>query len=511
LNELTGQTRFGKSHAAVWLLSWAALLLIFWPTAAVIVDLWQKSDTYAHAFLVFPIVAWLVWRVRGQLAVAPVKPVRWLLLPFVAALVAWLLSEAATVGVVGHFALATLLVLAVPALFGWAVARVVAFPLAFVYFAVPFGDALMPLLMEWTADVTVWALRITGVPVYREGLQFLIPTGSWSVVEACSGLRYLIASLMVGSLFAYLNYSSTKKRVLFFAASIVVPILANWARAYLIVMIGHLSSNKLAAGVDHLVYGWLFFGLVIGVMFVVGARFADAAEAPITGTLDAGRLQTGVIVMTVALLALGGGGRGVALQMDAAVVAAPARVNAPPAQQGWQAVDGVKLPWLPGFRNPAATAEAAYRQDGSTVHVWMGYYRQQGNDSKLVTSVNRVVRSSQEDPDWAVSAQGSLPRFDDALPGVRTTDVRAAAGLGQEQGVRLRTWRLYWVDGRWVSGDIEAKLWQVVARLRGRGDDGAVVLLATPMSESADRVLEKFARAHLAALDRNLASTRDTR
>jgi EpsI family protein len=365
--------------------------------------------------------------------------------------------------------------------------------------------------MEWTADVTVWALRITGVPVYREGLQFLIPTGSWSVVEACSGLRYLIASLMVGSLFAYLNYSSTKKRVLFFAASIVVPILANWARAYLIVMIGHLSSNKLAAGVDHLVYGWLFFGLVIGVMFVVGARFADAAEAPITGTLDAGRLQTGVIVMTVALLALGGGGRGVALQMDAAVVAAPARVNAPPAQQGWQAVDGVKLPWLPGFRNPAATAEAAYRQDGSTVHVWMGYYRQQGNDSKLVTSVNRVVRSSQEDPDWAVSAQGSLPRFDDALPGVRTTDVRAAAGLGQEQGVRLRTWRLYWVDGRWVSGDIEAKLWQVVARLRGRGDDGAVVLLATPMSESADRVLEKFARAHLAALDRNLASTRDTR
>jgi hypothetical protein len=69
LNELTGQTRFGKSHAAVWLLSWAALLLIFWPTAAVIVDLWRKSDTYAHAFLVFPIVAWLVWR---ALAVAPV-------------------------------------------------------------------------------------------------------------------------------------------------------------------------------------------------------------------------------------------------------------------------------------------------------------------------------------------------------------------------------------------------------------------------------------------------------
>jgi len=39
-----------------------------------------------------------------------------------------------------------------------------------------------------------------------------------------------------------------------------VPIIANWLRAYMIVMIGHLSGNKLAVGVDHLIYGWLFFG-----------------------------------------------------------------------------------------------------------------------------------------------------------------------------------------------------------------------------------------------------------
>jgi hypothetical protein len=45
-----------------------------------------------------------------------------------------------------------------------------------------------------------------GHPGLPRGLQFVIPSGSWSVIEACSGVRYLIASFMVGALFAYLNY-----------------------------------------------------------------------------------------------------------------------------------------------------------------------------------------------------------------------------------------------------------------------------------------------------------------
>jgi Transmembrane exosortase (Exosortase_EpsH). len=43
----------------------------------------------------------------------------------------------------------------------------------------------------------------------------------------------------------------------------------------MIVMLGHYSGNTIATGVDHLVYGWLFFGIVIGVMFLIGARWVD--------------------------------------------------------------------------------------------------------------------------------------------------------------------------------------------------------------------------------------------
>ena len=139
----------------------------------------------------------------------------------------------------------------------------------------PLGEVLVPTLMDWTATFTVAALRASGVPVYQEGNFLVIPSGMWSIVEACSGLRYLIASLMVGCLYAYLSYRSPGRRVAFIAASLVLPIFANWLRAYMIVMLGHLSNNRLAVGVDHLIYGWIFFGLVMVLLLWIGSRWRE--------------------------------------------------------------------------------------------------------------------------------------------------------------------------------------------------------------------------------------------
>ena len=91
---------------------------------------------------------------------------------------------------------------------------------------------------SWTGRPISPCLRcaLTGIPVYREGLQFVIPSGTWSVVEACSGIRYLIASFTVGSLFAYLSYRSLHQAAASSSACpLLVPLVANWLRAYMIV------------------------------------------------------------------------------------------------------------------------------------------------------------------------------------------------------------------------------------------------------------------------------------
>ncbi len=109
--------------------------------------------------------------------------------------------------------------------------------------------------MEWTADVTVGALRVTGIPVYREGNYFILPSGAWSVVEACSGVRYLIAAFMIGCIFAWLHYRASSKRILFVCLALAVALVSNWLRAYTIVLLGHLSNNRLGTGVDHNMVG----------------------------------------------------------------------------------------------------------------------------------------------------------------------------------------------------------------------------------------------------------------
>ncbi|MDP2004488.1 MAG: exosortase A, partial [Rubrivivax sp.] len=223
-----------------------ALLLLYRDTFGAMAAIWMRSDTFAHAVLVPPITLWLVWRQRAALRPYVPTPAPWMLLPMALTAGVWLLGDLAGVNAVTQLCVTALLVMAVPAVLGLAITRQIAFPLAFLFFMVPIGEFLMPVMMDRTADFTVAALRLSGVPVFREGLNFVIPSGSWSVVEACSGVRYLIASFMVGTLFAYLNYSSPRRRLLFAVVAVLVPVVANWLRAYMIVMLGHLSGNTLA-------------------------------------------------------------------------------------------------------------------------------------------------------------------------------------------------------------------------------------------------------------------------
>ncbi len=252
-----GLTR--RALVAGLLLAAAALLLWYGETAWSIGLIWERAPTFPR----LPgaaLVGYLIWRRRAELLALPVQPA-WSVLPLLALTAfAWVLGNLGGVLGLSQFALVAMLPLLVWLAAGHRIAWAILFPLAFTLFAVPLGEFIVPVLMEGTATATVSALRASGIPVFREGMHFVIPSGSWSVIDACSGIRYLIASIMVGSLFAYLAYRSAFKRVLFTSVAIVVPILANWLRAYLIVMIAHLSDNRLATGVDHIWLGWGIYG-----------------------------------------------------------------------------------------------------------------------------------------------------------------------------------------------------------------------------------------------------------
>ena len=492
------------------------ILLLYLDTGITMVGIWSRSDTFAHAFLVPPISAWLIWRGRDRLVGLSPRPALIWLVPLALAALVWFLGDLVSVNAVTQFTLVFMLVVSVPLVLGWPATRAMLFPLLFLFFCVPVGEFLLPMLMEATADFTVAALRFSGIPVYREGLQFVIPSGHWSVVEACSGVRYLIASLMVGSLFAYLNYQSMGRRLIFVGVSIVVPILANWIRAYIIVMLGHLSNNRIATGVDHLVYGWVFFGVVITIMFMIGARWAepDRALVPRDPTLPAASasgLGAGLYVAVPVALAV------LALPTLAAMVlhqqvtqGAVQLVGPASGTAGWSAAPAPE-DWRPKFESASARQDFAYRRDGQTVGVHVAYYRGQGPDRKLVSSQNMLVSSM--DPIWnSVGSTRHEVTIDGTPMAWRQTHLIGRTGNAGSLSKHYTVWQAYWVDGQLVAGDIQAKLRGAQGLLAGRGDDSAAVLLyvaADPVQGAA--VLQEFSAANLPALLKGLEQARQAR
>lgn len=501
----------------------AAILLLYRETAVAMVGIWWRSETFAHAFLVVPITLWLVWRKREQLAALTPRAQPLVLLPLLAVAVVWFLSDLVVVNAASQFAFVAMLVLAVPAVLGFEVALTILFPLLFLFFAVPFGEFVVPTMMELTADFTVSALRATGVPVFREGQHFIIPSGSWSVIDECSGVRYLMASFMVGTLFAYLNYRSYVRRAIFMLLSILVPILANWLRAYIIVMLAHLSDNRIATGVDHILYGWVFFGAIIFILYIVGARWSQPDEVPATaGTLDkmrslggAGSASTRVMLATAlgAVVIATLPPLAVAALQRAEGTAAAATVDLPMRlADGWSAEGAQIASWSPMFGEPSAAATQAYAGPAGTVGVHLAYYRGQSEGSKVVSSQNMLV--GMRDREWSFPVVG-----DDrtVAVGPHPITVRTAEILGQPQAGEHRphlvVWRVYWIDGRFIAGDVAAKVAGVLARLRGRGDEGAAIVLYADEDTVAasNAALEAFVQANLGSLNALLQRTHDTR
>lgn len=483
------------------------LLLLLWQyrsTFTTMVGIWERSGTFAHAFLVPPIALWLVWRQRERLARLEPQPLPWMLLPLALCGLGWLVGEVAGVNALTQFAATALLVLAVPALLGRAVARALFFPLCFLFFMVPFGEFVMPTMMDWTADVTVLTLRGIGIPVYREGLQFVIPTGTWSVVEACSGVRYLIASFMVGTLFAYLNYNSTKRRVAFVLFSLAVPVVANWGRAVMIVLLGHYSGNKLAVGVNHLIYGWVFFGVVIGFMFLVGARWSEPEIAlPPPSAADAARatprrapLQWWVAA-AVALVLSAPPMLAYRLQHAEAPGLATLRL---PELAGAPADDGARPLHKPAFENPRAEATRVYGQGHQAVTVHVAYYRQQTYGRKLVNSQNTLVTS--EDKHWRRTASGStVVSHEGRAQALRTAELRSGSLAGVAGGQLLQVRQVYWVNGHLTTSDHIAALLGVAGQLSGRGDDAAAITFyMAGAGRDTQAALDSFVAAHLGTL-----------
>jgi exosortase A len=488
----------------------ASILLAYAGTFASMVRVWSTSETFLHGFIIAPVSLWLIWSRRHVLAAMQPQPDRWGFVALGTLGFTWLLATLADVQVVRHFAVVSMIPAALWTVTGRRMVASIGFPLAFLMLAVPFGEAFIPTLIDITANATVWALQLTGIPVYREGNSFAIPSGNWSVVEACSGVRYLIASITLGSLYAYLTYRSLTRRLAFMAVSVLLPIVANSVRAYLIVMIGHLSDMTLAVGVDHLIYGWIFFGLVMMLLFWIGTIWredtddnsspvavpqaaAPAADMKAVMSVAAGSLVIMLVWPAWAKLAMpdvqvvqGSKAGQVSQPGQRSPSSASTPLDFPEHMKQWQR-KGVESAWKPIYGGEPLTTQGVFRSGGREASIHLAHYPVQVAGSGLVMFGNALVK--EEDTQWHATKEERRS----VSTGNVNIDVRQTSIYGP--GVKLLVWRWYQMNNTTYASPYMLKAALALNRLTGRPTAGSEIVIHAPFQdrpEEAEANLKAF-------------------
>lgn len=451
---------------------------LYWQTAAEMAAIWWRSETYAHGMLVGPIVLYMLWGRRTELARVAPQPGYAGLGLLVALALGWFVADSAGVGVGRQLCLVAMVPALVWTLGGRAVVAAATFPLAYLFFAVPVGESLVAPLQDFTAAFTVRAVRLSGIPVYAEGWYLMLPSGVFHVAEACSGIRYLIASLALGCLYAYLTYRSPWRRLVFIACAAVVPVVANGLRAFGIVMIAHLTKMEYATGVDHLIYGWLFFGLVIGLMFWIGRYWEEDTRPPLRGQADVAADLRPVPVWPVcalALLVLALGPLGAWRTMALSVPAVPPLTA--PAVAGWQGPQTTE--WKTSYTAAARELAALYTDgSGHELRLWVAAYPGGREGSRMISSIHLPYL-----PGTWVQGADRVRRVATAAGEFEIYEIPIIAGER-----RLTVWTWYSVGGHRTVSPIVGKVWQAWNALAGNPAPGLVFALVTDGSDPPDVV-----------------------
>jgi exosortase A len=459
-----------------------AILALFARDAGDMAGQWWNSSTYGHCLFILPLVGWLVWQRRSE--VAQVEPRAWLPGLGVVAVAAfgWLVGEAAGVALIRHAALIGMVQAAVLTVLGVAALRSLLFPVFYLVFLIPFGGEFVAPMQTLTAKMTMAMLGWADVPAKLDGVFITTPSGWFEVAEACAGVKFLVAMVAYGALAANVCFKSWRRRIGFMALCVIAPVLANGVRAFGTIYAAHLTDVETATGFDHIVYGWFFFAFVMLLVMAVswpffdrkiGSRWLDTIPQAVGSARPA--LPMALAVIGVVLVPL--------LWNGTVIAAGREKLPQPialPLVAGWTVMPPEQShPWVPRFDGADHRLFGHYRNaKGQAVDLGISLYGWQGEGRQIVAFAQGAV-----DPDskWAWAANTVAP----------------ANGKGEAMrgpGKVTREAVTFYVLGGGATGDaMTVKLRTLKARLLG-GDQGAGVVIVSAEGMDARARIDAFLR-----------------
>jgi exosortase len=460
----------------------AAGTLGLWPTLVSLGRVWVQMLDYHHAFLVVAVtLGWLFWR-REQINASAVRAESKALVLLAIVVLAWTVAYRANSELMQQLLIPVMLQLAVLATFGRRIASLTLAPLAYLYFAIPVWEHLLPLLQWLTTQVVETVLRLMGVVTQVDGHSVTIPEGTFEIVEGCSGKRYVVIGLAFATMAGVTHDLRGRSRVVLLAAATLAALVTNWLRVVVVIYAGHVSNMQhYLVAHEHLSFGYALFIPLMAVIILVARRLQrDSGVASRPASLHPGAARPGAVVWgaTAMLLLTPLLVASIKPQLDEPVTL----LSLPVLTGAWQGPLPASSRWQPHYVGAAGERRASYTSAKGRVEVYYNVYGPQSPEHELVHFGNTIAPA-----DWTIVSRSRLPGSEPMVTIARDGD-----------GVRWVIAQDLRVGGiRAPSPALAQILYGIQATLRPV-PSGTVVLAAAcdPDCDQAQANLIEFHRTH---------------
>jgi exosortase B len=267
----------------------ASFFVAYLPTYLKLAGGAWRTEQEGHGPLIMLAAAWLAWQQRDRLSSIELRPAPvagWIIL--LVSLVLMAVTRSQDLLMVEFATQIPVLLGCVLLIGGWPMARIFAFPLAFLVFSIPppgwLLDAFTVPLKAWISDIVSNFLYDLGYPVAQNGVMIMIGSYELMVKDACSGMNSIFALSAIGVFYVHeFVRDNLARKVILIISIIPITILANFFRVLALVLGAYYLGIDTIEGLFHdltgialFVFALLLFFLLDRVLIGVGFLMSNA-------------------------------------------------------------------------------------------------------------------------------------------------------------------------------------------------------------------------------------------
>jgi len=473
-------------------------IILYWNSLNNLVTLWNSDDTYSHGLLIPFLTLYLLKSRNKTLNSIELKPAPLLLLPLFFTLILWLLASITDTRIIELTLLPLIFVFTYLSIVGYQAGLILLTPLLYILVAVPVWGIFVPLFQSMAVFVNEIALQLSGISTFIVGTTVSIPAGTFEIEGGCAGIRFLVVTLALGSFFSLTNFKKIRPALILLAASFIIPVIFNWIRIYIIILIGHFSDMQSPLVDDHKNFGWMLYAVSLIPLFFIAQKLvqkyetsdSDEIEPGNTGPVTTKRYKRSYLALPLTLLIIPGL---YYYHLQTKPLDTLTNINSPRAIDPWRGPIHFNQ-WKPQFNGASIESHKLYigNQPQPDVSLHLIHYSDQTNGSELITESNKITDSHK----ILSKSQVTLDKH----------NIIENVIIDNNQKKRL-VWYWYYVNNKSLTKPIFVKLLQAKELITGEIRSSLVAISTECQTDCAKQrqILNAFYTKHNKAISNSLS------